>query len=111
MSDTLSYAVRYYVTKLTTASNLKIMTKHLNKLNKLREQDTDLQYKKNRTFIKHTITHCTNCQKKKNLHFHLDLDRHIPSRLNGNDIKTEFECLYQDIVKNVSALSEDERFS
>ena len=55
MSDTLSYAVRYYVTKLTTASNLKIMTKHLNKLNKLRKQDTDLQYKKNRTFIKHTI--------------------------------------------------------
>ena len=37
------------------------------------------------------------------------LDRHISSKLNENDIKTEFECLYQDIVKNVSTLSEDEK--
>ena len=37
------------------------------------------------------------------------LEQHIPSQLNKNDIQTEFECFYQDILKNVPSLTEDEK--
>ena len=39
------------------------------------------------------------------------LKQHIPLKLNGNNIQTELECLFQDILKYLPALSEEEKSS
>ena len=37
------------------------------------------------------------------------LEQHLPLKLNENNIKTELECLYQDIVRCIPTLSEEEK--
>ena len=37
------------------------------------------------------------------------LEQHIPSQINKNNVQTEFECLYQDILRSAPSISEDEK--
>ena len=111
MSELLKLALMYKYTKSISSRREKLAEKHQNKLNELERTKSNLSFRKNRTFISNTIHNLSSYEltTDEKLALSNGLEQHIPSQLNKNDIQTEFECFYQDILKNVPSLTEDEK--
>lgn len=69
------------------------------------------EFNRNGTFIAHTVHNLSSHQltEEERLALSCGLDQHIPSKLNKNDVQTEFKILYQDVLRCIPMLSEDEK--
>ena len=83
-----------------------VTKRHEKKLVKLRK-DKRLTFSENIKYIRHTVHKFSSYQlsSKEKEALSLGLDEHIPSVCNWNKLFTEFEMLYQNILKDISHLN------
>ena len=111
LSDLTYLALMYKIGKLSEGKYQQIQTRQTKKLSKLRSSKTNDEFDENREFIKQTIHNFSsyelNDDEKIALSF--GLDQHIPSKLNNNEVQTEFESLYQSILKSFPVLPNEDK--
>ena len=92
---------------------LKVKHRLEKKLVNLRHHKRKLYDKSNTLFIRSTVhnysSYNLSIDEEKALPF--GLDQHIPTTLNRNNLHTEFEYFYQDIINDISLLQEDDVLS
>ena len=111
ISSTLKYAIRYKLVNTSTALKDKLHSRHEGKLSRLKEKKNNIEFRQNENFISHTINNFSSyvLSEEEKVALCHGLEQHIPSKLNENNLKTEFECLYQDVLRCIPTLSEEEK--
>ena len=82
------------------------------KLTKLRTAKDNVTANKCNNFIKQVVHNFSNYelnQEEKTVALSFGLDQHIPTNVNYNSLKVEFESFFQDIVRNISPLPDDKK--
>ena len=111
ISYTLKFSLLYHFTKTASKLGKKLVDKCAKKMHNLLNSKQLTYLKKKSSFITNTIHNLSSYQltSEETLALSHGLEQHIPTNLNKNDVQTEFECLYENISKNIPTMSEDEK--
>ncbi len=104
-------ALLYRLTLYTSSRNKVTAERHECKLSKLRSQKSKETVNKCNDFIKQVVHNFSDYEltAEERIALSFGLDQHIPTKINHNSLKIEFENFYQDIVRNISPLTDDTR--
>ena len=115
LSRTLSFfeynGLIYRLTKQIASKKQKIHEKQQSKLERLNHKKSAEKLKDYKNFVKQSIHNFSSYQltAEEQVALSFGLDQHIPTSLRRDDVKTEFELFFQNLLRTISPLPDEKK--